>query len=172
MVRGGNLWPVKRRVPEQRADSRQQAAQRESVIRDVNTVYDHYPNIAFEADGRAWPANLRQDMPRGRGELTAVEAVAEHSIFGAGDRRRRGETSSSDWLAGVKEAAAHFVNMAAQAKVLDPPKAKRLGRQNSVEVCSLCREPIGGPVRRVDGLPYHSGPAGSPWCYYKVWRSR
>lgn len=168
------MWPVKRRVPEQRADSRQQAAQRAGVHRDVDIVFDHYSNIAFEADGRAWPANLRQDMPRGRGELTSVEAAAEHSIFGRAERRLHGQTSTSDWLAGVKEHVAGFVNMAAQAMTLDPPKAKRVGRVNSVEVCVECKLPItevqqqGKPaVRRINGQPLHATS-----CYYRVRRAK
>lgn len=164
--------PVKRRVPEQRAELRQQTTQRVGVHRDIDAIFDHWPAIAAEADGRAWPANLRQDMPRSGGELTSVEAVAEHSIFGRERRSHGGLASASDWLAELKEMTALIVNVAAMAATLDPPKAKRLGRVNSVESCALCKQPIGGPVRRVDGLPYHSGPAGSPWCYYKVWRSR
>jgi hypothetical protein len=145
--------------PEKRADTRQQADMRAELIACANRICDHYPNIAHEASFRGYPTNLRQDEPRSTGELTSVEAAANTP------------DPHTDWLTLFYEMRSHVRVVDARGAILDPPKAKRLGRETSVEICSLCNKPIAGLIKRKDGNPYCAGPAGNDWCYYKVWRN-
>lgn len=165
----------RRRKPEEKADTRQQADMRNQMHAAIDRIIDHYPNIAAEADNRGWPSNLRQDEPRrGGAELTSVEAAAEHQLF---DRNPH-TPDHGEWLAEYHELRSHVINVDARAQILDPPKAKRLGRENTVSVCDFCHDPIITPTQRKKGvgsqydgdLNYHAGPAGQPWCYYQVRR--
>lgn len=65
-----------------------------------------------------------------------------------------------------------FRDLRVRLRVLDAGRAKmapakaRRGRENTVEICTLCSLPA-PKVRRVDGLPYCATS-----CFYRVWRTK
>lgn len=158
-------------APEKRADTRQQGVSRAAWHTLVDHIHDHYPNIAENARHRGYPTNLRGEHS-GSSDYTTVEAAVidnrPERLGGGGIKT----DVNAKWLASYLHVQKLIYTLDGQANILDPPKAKRLGRENNVEPCALCDQPITGATKRKDGNPYHAGPAGQPWCWYTINRTQ
>lgn len=151
---------MRRRRPEHRANERQLDDVRAELHRAVDFAVDAYPTLNKQARemGRGFPSG---SMSYGGAGGSPVEAAAF-----ADDPAGR----ANDWLAEFDETRGHLLRLAGTARGLlpaDPAELEKArGRQNSVEVCAECGDPIPDKVRRIDGLPFHATS-----CYYRVRRS-
>jgi hypothetical protein len=159
--------PMPRRPP---LSTDQRRFLRDELHQIVDTVLDNWPDIDHQISlmGSGYPTSTlgsRTSGTGGGGTSTLVESAA-HRAF----------TKQSDWITHLVEWIGHSRNLYDELKKIqsatDQEKAEMLKRQNSVELCVECNEPILGKIKRLDGQPYHhpdDQPGDNGSCWWKAY---
>lgn len=155
-VRSFAPWANRRNQTDPGHDRRQ--AIRQQMHDDIDTISDHWANIARLA-------NEKVDLTAPReGEPGGTTSTAERNIH-------LERVAATAWLNELEQLRNQLLRSAGRARDIDKPAPKPSRPGEDIERCLLCTDEIGigangrPDARRIDGHPFHAAT-----CYYQLYR--